>query len=163
LSKPASFSCDCADPAIRPSDLVLGEARGVAGFENLKLPDRAMSRCMSYRSCFGNGGTALKAHAWFHVNAGDMTHPVGEKLPNALGLYDMHGNVSEWCSDWFGAVYDVRAPANTTHGGWVGDGLSINFAPPKARRQRASDALYGDPNPCAPRNTRNLNHDQGNG
>ena len=68
------------------------------------------------RYCFGNGGTALRAHAWFHVNAGGMTHPVGEKLPNALGLHDMHGNVSEWCSDWFADAYDLRAVASSPLG-----------------------------------------------
>jgi len=65
---------------------------------------------------WGNQEDAITVgqYAWYANNSGDATKPVGRKQPNAWGLYDMHGNVSEWCWDWWVNSYSVGAQTDPT-------------------------------------------------
>ena len=63
-----------------------------------------------------SGSNNLNEVAWYYSNSNYQTHPVGSKLPNELGLYDMSGNVWEWCSDWFDSAYYSNSPANDPQG-----------------------------------------------
>lgn len=59
------------------------------------------------------GSNDLKEVAWYNGNSDSKTHPVGQKTKNELGLYDMSGNIWEWCSDWYGN-YSSAAQNNPT-------------------------------------------------
>jgi formylglycine-generating enzyme required for sulfatase activity len=80
--------------------------------------------------------TLINDYAWYYDNSGWKTHPVGEKQPNAFGVYDTTGNVSEWCSDWYwsssygsAAVTDPTGPASgSSHVIRGGDWYSITAA-----------------------------------
>ncbi|HAB18839.1 MAG TPA: formylglycine-generating enzyme family protein [Verrucomicrobiales bacterium] len=113
-----------------------------------RLPTEAEWECAaragtSTRFSYGDDldYTSLASHAWYFLN-GDLTvHPVGQKLPNPWGLYDMEGNVWEWCQDWLGdlaggAVTDPQGPPTNSIGWKVIRGGGYDFGESDCRSAR---------------------------
>jgi formylglycine-generating enzyme required for sulfatase activity len=62
----------------------------------------------------------LGEYAWYDKNSGSKTHPVGQKKPNGLGIYDMSGNVWEWVQDWYDENYYRSSPKDNPKGAYSG-------------------------------------------
>ena len=63
-----------------------------------------------------SGSNTVESVAWYSGNSGGNTHPAGTKAPNSLGIFDMSGNASEWCSDWYSQGYYSISPQNNPQG-----------------------------------------------
>ena len=67
-----------------------------------------------------SGSNDIGTVAWYVSNSGSKPHPVGTKVPNELGIYDMTGNVCEWCQDWYDSNYYSSSPSTNPKGPTTG-------------------------------------------
>ena len=94
---------------------------GVLGISGLRLPSEAeweyaCRAGTNTRWSYGDDPAIFGDYAWFSGNSGNRVHAVGEKTPNAFGLYDMHGNAYEWCEDDYHSTYEG---APTDGSAWI--------------------------------------------
>ncbi|HVC98201.1 MAG TPA: SUMF1/EgtB/PvdO family nonheme iron enzyme, partial [Pirellulales bacterium] len=122
----------------RPYYLRDGETVKVLGGTGYRLPTEAewefaCRAGKTTRWSFGDNETKLGQYAWFNLNAGHRTHRIADLPANPFGLYDVHGNVWEWCWDWkgdyaAGAISDPSGPATGTARVLRGAAFDLPFA-----------------------------------
>lgn len=88
----------------------------------------------------GADPSTLGPAAWYKANSGGATHPVGTKAPNAFGLYDMNGNVWQWCDDWFDAEKKQRVLRG---GAWDSESDKLRASHRNKEFPTFTDACFG--------------------
>ena len=119
------FSKDCADCPVEAvswydAQVFINKLNQLTGIY-YRLPTEAEweyaahggTKSRGYKFAGGNNAEMV---AWYDLNSKEKSHPVGQKLPNELGLYDMSGNVWQWCSDWFDEKYYSNSPVENPAG-----------------------------------------------
>jgi formylglycine-generating enzyme required for sulfatase activity len=81
-----------------------------------RLPTEAEWEYAARAGTTGARYADLDSAAWYQSNSAKPTHPVGQKMPNGFGLYDMFGNVMEWVADWYDDFYYRQSPAQDPAG-----------------------------------------------
>lgn len=132
----------------------IGRLNKITG-ENFSLPTEAQwefaARGGNYSKGYKySGSNDIDAVAWYGGNSGNKTHPVGSKQANELGIYDMSGNVWEYCSDWYGdyssvAVTDPAGPSSGFYRVWRGGCFGYFYTDDLAHYCRCTCRLYGAP------------------
>jgi formylglycine-generating enzyme required for sulfatase activity/tRNA A-37 threonylcarbamoyl transferase component Bud32 len=138
---------------LQPYYKIAGDVVTIKGGTGYRLPTEAEWEyaCRADTTStwhFGENQADLKDHAWFDANSGDRTHPVGEKKANSFGLFDMYGNVPEWCWDRYDAEYYKDAPSSDPPGAGVGRyrvyrGGAWNTVLPRTSARVALGLTYG--------------------
>jgi len=119
------------------NNITWNDAKAYADWLGMRLPteaewEYACRAGSTGKWCFGDNKAELGEYAWYAKNTDNDLHPVGMKKPNKWGLYDMHGNVWEWCVDWYTNDYYSNSPASypkssSSRGPWrVFRGGSLN-------------------------------------
>jgi formylglycine-generating enzyme required for sulfatase activity len=126
------------------------QVQGFLASTGMRLPTEAEWECAcragTHAPTYAIGSEQTVDLAWYSPNSGLVTHAVGQRAPNALGLHDMLGNVWEWTADWYDSLYYAASPVMDPPGPAVGAFKVIRggswYAPDQNTRSSFRGALW---------------------